>query len=140
MGVEPKKASPNPTDQAKKRVKRSLLTEASGVPVGVAIDGANRHDIKLVEATVASVPVERTAPTAMLLFSLIVIWFARGGHQHLTFPNRPWYRTKRQPSFADTLTTLRRECLRETFLQTPAWDEGFRKTFQSLVDLCSRAA
>jgi len=39
------------------------LTEASGVPVGLAVEGANRHDSKLVGATLASIPVERPEPT-----------------------------------------------------------------------------
>jgi putative transposase len=41
----------NPTDRGKLGTKRSLLTEAAGVPVGLAVEGANRHDKKLVEAT-----------------------------------------------------------------------------------------
>lgn len=40
-----------------------MLTEASGVPIGLAIDGANRHDCKLVEATLESIPIERPSPT-----------------------------------------------------------------------------
>ena len=40
-----------------------MLTEAKGVQVGLAVDGANRHDMKLVRATVDSVPVQRPAPT-----------------------------------------------------------------------------
>jgi putative transposase len=32
------------------------LTEASGIPVGLPIEGANRHDMKLVADTLASVP------------------------------------------------------------------------------------
>jgi putative transposase len=40
------------------------LVEGNGVPVGVAVDGANRHDVKLVEATLESLPVERPEPTA----------------------------------------------------------------------------
>jgi transposase len=40
-----------------------VLTEGSGVPIGLAIDGANRHDSKLVEATLKSVPVTRPKPT-----------------------------------------------------------------------------
>ena len=52
-----KKTGPNPTDRAKKGVKRSLLTEASGVPVGLAIDGANRHDCKMAKATIKSISV-----------------------------------------------------------------------------------
>jgi putative transposase len=51
-----KKSGPNPCDRAKGGVKRSLLTEAAGIPVGLEIEGANRHDMKLVEATLASVP------------------------------------------------------------------------------------
>jgi transposase len=52
-----------PTDRAKKGVKRSLLTEASGVPIGLAIDGANRHDCEVVQATIESIAVERTPGT-----------------------------------------------------------------------------
>jgi transposase len=53
----------NPTDRGKLGTKRSLLTEANGVPVGLAVDGANRHDKKLAEATLESIPVERPEPT-----------------------------------------------------------------------------
>jgi hypothetical protein len=35
---------PNPTDRAKRGVKRSVLVEGHGVPLGVAVDGANRND------------------------------------------------------------------------------------------------
>jgi putative transposase len=38
--------------------------EAEGIPVGLAVEGANRHDMKLTEATLDSIPVERPAPTA----------------------------------------------------------------------------
>ena len=40
-----------------------MLTEAKGIPVGLAVAGANRHDMKLVWATVDSIPVERPAFT-----------------------------------------------------------------------------
>jgi len=55
--------------------------------------------------------VERTAPIAMLLYSLIILWFARDGHRayHLSPPR--WYRAKATPSFADMLATLKRECI-----------------------------
>jgi transposase len=59
-----KKTGKNPTDRAKKGVKRSLLVEGSGVPVGLAVEGANRNDMKLVAATLESIPVERPEPTA----------------------------------------------------------------------------
>jgi hypothetical protein len=52
--------------------------------------------------------VERTAPMALLLYTLVILWFHLGGHQALRFPYRPWYQAKREPSFADMLTTVRR--------------------------------
>ena len=57
------KTGANPTDRGKRGVKRSLLTEAQGVPVGLAVDGANRHDMKLVRSTVDSLPVSRPTPS-----------------------------------------------------------------------------
>ena len=39
------------------------MTEAAGLPLGIAIAGANRHDVTLVEATFASIPVERPDAT-----------------------------------------------------------------------------
>jgi transposase len=58
------KTGPNPTDRAKRGVKRSLLTEGHGVPLGVEVDGANRNDMKLVRSTLESIVVERPEPTA----------------------------------------------------------------------------
>jgi putative transposase len=58
-----KKTGPNPTDRAKGGVKRSLLTEAHGVPLGLVVAGANRHDMKLVKQTVKSLVVKRPRPT-----------------------------------------------------------------------------
>ena len=58
-----KKTGPNPTDRGKGGVKRSLLTEGHGVPIAVVIEGANRHDMKLVRSTIESIVVERPKPT-----------------------------------------------------------------------------
>jgi len=41
-----------------------VLVEADGVPVGLAVDGANRPDMKLAEETLESIPVERPEPSA----------------------------------------------------------------------------
>ena len=57
------KTGTNPTDWGKQGVKRSLLTEAQGIPVGLAVDGANRHDMKLVRSTLDSLPVPRPTPS-----------------------------------------------------------------------------
>ncbi len=61
MGGE--KTGRNPTDRGKRGVKRSLLTEGHGIPIGLAIDGANRHDMKLVRATIESLVAERPEVT-----------------------------------------------------------------------------
>ena len=61
MGGE--KTGRNPTDRGKRGVKRSLLTEGQGVPIGLAVAGADRHDRKLVRATIESIVVERPEPT-----------------------------------------------------------------------------
>jgi hypothetical protein len=53
--------------------------------------------------------VRRTAPMAMFLYSLTLVWYATEGHAHWQIPHRPWYWWKSEPSFADMLTTLRRK-------------------------------
>ena len=54
----------NPTDRGKLGTKRSVLTDGHGLPLGVAVDGANRHDMKLVDATLAAIAIKRPEPTA----------------------------------------------------------------------------
>jgi putative transposase len=50
-------------DRGKAGTKRSLLTEAAGIPVGLAIAGANCNDHLLVEQTLTCLPVARPTPT-----------------------------------------------------------------------------
>lgn len=78
----------------------------------------------------------RTAPIAMLLYSVIVLWFARTGHVDYRPPVRPWYRTKTRPSFADMLATLKRESLREVV----STKLGDGQPSQNLLDLLCAAA
>jgi len=58
-----KKTGPNPTDRAKGGTKRSILTDAAGIPLGLAVDGANRNDFKLARETIESIPVDQPKPT-----------------------------------------------------------------------------
>ncbi len=53
----------NPTDRGKKGVKRSLVVEADGCPLGVVIDGANVHDAKLLKQTLQAIVVPKPRPT-----------------------------------------------------------------------------
>lgn len=61
-----KKTGPNPTDWGKQGVKRSLLTGASGIPLALAIEGANRHDMKLVWTPLGNIMAVRPLPTAAM--------------------------------------------------------------------------
>jgi len=42
----------NPTDRGKRGTKRSLMTDANGIPTALVVDGANVHDIRLLAATI----------------------------------------------------------------------------------------
>jgi putative transposase len=53
----------NPTDRGKIGTKRSVLTDGSGVPIGVAVAGANRNDFKMAQETLRSIPIPRPEPT-----------------------------------------------------------------------------
>jgi DDE superfamily endonuclease len=56
--------------------------------------------------------VQRTVPFALIVQSLVVLWYTRHGHQPDTITERrdqtPWYRSKTQPSYLDMITKLRR--------------------------------
>ena len=57
-----KKAGKHPTDRGTSGPKRRILTDGHGVPIGLAVDGANRNDGKMARATIESMAVERPAP------------------------------------------------------------------------------
>ena len=61
-----KSTGPNPTDRAKSGTKRSILVDGKGVPLGVCVDGANRHDMKMTKATLQSIVIYRPEPTIRL--------------------------------------------------------------------------
>jgi len=56
--------------------------------------------------------VERTVPFAMLVHTLVIIWYARHGHDQSDTSTRraaePWYTAKAAPAFEDMLIKLRR--------------------------------
>lgn len=54
---------PNPTDRAKNGTKKSLLVDGGGAPLSIVVAPANRHDTKLLEATLQAMVVERPRPT-----------------------------------------------------------------------------
>ena len=54
---------PNPTDRGKQGTKRSMLVEGTGLPLAVAVAGANRNDMKLLAVTLDGGVIARPAPT-----------------------------------------------------------------------------
>jgi putative transposase len=53
----------HPTDRGKIGTKRRLLVDGGGVPVGLAVEGAHRNDVKMAKETSTRIPVERPMPT-----------------------------------------------------------------------------
>jgi transposase len=68
----------NPTDRAKLGWKWSILTDRNGIPIGWAIDGANRNDSILLEPTLDD------AALRGLLGDIETIWLDRGYDSDLT--------------------------------------------------------
>lgn len=81
--------------------------------------------------------VKRTAPVSMLLHSLVWLWFCKLGNHELEFPERPWYRQKKEICFADVLRELRRKMLAEHFLSNPATDVDMAKSIRHLINLAA---
>jgi hypothetical protein len=84
--------------------------------------------------------VERTAPVGLVLYGLTLIWFDRQGHRSLSFPDRPWYPGKEEPSYADILGALRRESWRGQFAGVDWEQEGQETPLAQLIEFVSRAA
>jgi DDE superfamily endonuclease len=83
--------------------------------------------------------VARTAPMALLLATLVVVWFHHTGPSVLRFPVRPWYRRKQEPSFADLLTTLRRVSYDDINRQLAPRRSRLKTWLSQLTELVSRA-
>lgn len=84
--------------------------------------------------------VQRTAPFGLVMYGITVLWFHQEGHRHLRYPERPWYRDKHEPSFADMLSTLRRVSGDE-FLQRACGDsEREKAVLAQLLDILDAAA
>lgn len=84
--------------------------------------------------------VQRTAPMALILFSLIVVWFHQAGHRWLRFPQRRWYQKKQEPSFADLLTTLRRVSYDDKNQPLAPKRSRLKTWLTQITELLSRAA
>ena len=62
-----KKYGANPTYRSKSGTKRSIVVvDGKGIPLGIAVDAANRHDMKMTKATLQSIVIHRPEPTISL--------------------------------------------------------------------------
>lgn len=78
--------------------------------------------------------VERTAPMALWVYSLTVVWYLTVGK---ALPGAlplavPWYR-KRAPAFSDMLAALRRETWRRRLLDPLQLGRGHQKSIEPLL-------
>jgi hypothetical protein len=84
--------------------------------------------------------VERTAPFALWMYSLVLLWYLAVG-QNLRVARRlsmPWYRDKSAPAFSDMLATLRRASWSERLFDPHGNHSTIRKRLQPLLDhLCA---
>jgi putative transposase len=58
-----KKAQDQIPERSKSGTKRSIPVDGQGVPIGVSVDCANRHDMKMSKATLQSIVIYRPEPT-----------------------------------------------------------------------------
>jgi len=82
--------------------------------------------------------VQRTAPIALFIHSLVILWFEKYGYEWLCFPERPWYPRKSEPSFADMLTALRRQSWLEKLRILVGKDNRHNKIMEELAEMASR--
>jgi hypothetical protein len=86
--------------------------------------------------------VHRTAPFALCLYSLIVLWYLQAGKEiRAACPSKtPWYLSKTAPAFSDMLATLRRASWSERLLNPYGNDSTFRKRIEPLLACLDAAA
>lgn len=86
--------------------------------------------------------VERTAPLALIGYTLTVLWYVQHGQhsQAARLPLLPWYRHKAGTTFSDMLATLRRASWRERLFDPASSPGDLRKRLRPLVDYVASAA
>ena len=119
-------------------VQEILSAYASRWALEVAFEGAKQ--VLGLEDPANRLPkaVKRTAPIALVLYSLVVMWFDMEGHKHVRFPDRPWYRRKQEVSFQDMVTTLRRLSWEEKIAEVVAANGPHAKWVAEIAELAAR--
>lgn len=86
--------------------------------------------------------VERTAPMALIAYSLVVMWYVSIGHKTRAarLPSLPWYDKRGTTTFSDMLATLRRASWAQRLLDPRGNASDLRKRTRALIDYASAAA
>ena len=88
--------------------------------------------------------VERTVPFALLIHTLIVVWYTRHGHDPADIDARrtaqPWYQSKTEPAFEDMLAKLRRTIITARISRTRSTPPTPQETQQVLAAWYAAAA
>jgi hypothetical protein len=86
--------------------------------------------------------VERTAPLALVCYSLVVLWHVQHGQgsRAARLPTMPWYRHKAGVTFSDMLATLRRASWSKRLSDPASSQRELRKRLRPLVDYVACAA
>jgi hypothetical protein len=86
--------------------------------------------------------VQRTAPMALYLHTMVILWFAKHGRFDAEAYRRahPWYIRKRTPSFADMLTNLKTASLLESISRYPVQEPPSAKKLRTLFQTLAAAA
>jgi hypothetical protein len=86
--------------------------------------------------------VERTAPLALWLYTLVVIWYVGIGTRLRVARTKtlPWYPHKVAPAFSDMIATLRRASWAERLLDPCSANPTLRKTIAPLLHYLDAAA
>ena len=82
---------------------------------------------------------ERVVALAGWLYSAVWHWYLVVHAQYPTWPDRPWYTSKRTPSFADALAALRSETW-SAILGRPARDLDSPQIATTLISVLAEAA
>lgn len=86
--------------------------------------------------------VERTAPMALVAYTMVVLWYVQTGQRTRAarLPSLPWYTEKAGVTFSDMLATVRRASWTERLFDPGASATDLRKRIRPLVDYASAAA
>ena len=84
--------------------------------------------------------VQRAAPMAWFVATLVVLWYALSGHKgEQAQRQRPWYKQKLSPTFADMLATCRLQLWQHWF-KTSGSDAATEKKWEWLLEYLATSA